>query len=251
MKNGICPRCGSRKVHSGQPYSLDKKSGLRLSFSDSARLSYYVCGVCGLAESYVLDADDRERVASSWPRVEPVESVGPPEPEPAVEPEPGPESTPEPAPAPAPAPTPTPTPARSPARGPAASLLPPRVPTQLPPRRQPSRSEAVDSNELSLKDRLTVRLCLEALVRHPGLSDAEIQNFFRIDRVELRSVLREWPRIDHDDAWAATLILRTLEAIAEHPRGQHEDWKHCLGAPREDVKEALLNWRSLHQTAAS
>ena len=100
MKNGICPRCGSRKVHSGQPYSLDKKSGLRLSFSDSARLSYYVCGVCGLAESYVLDADDRERVASSWPRVEPVESVGPPEPEPAVEPEPGPHSPPPPPPAP-------------------------------------------------------------------------------------------------------------------------------------------------------
>lgn len=74
MKNGQCPKCGSKEVYSGADIPL--KSGpfagnaIPISLTSMAALDNYVCVACGLVESYIADPDKLEEVAQRWIKVE-------------------------------------------------------------------------------------------------------------------------------------------------------------------------------------
>ncbi len=76
MKNGQCPKCGSREVYSGANIPL--KSGpftsnaIPISLTSMAALDNYVCVACGLVESYVADSTKLEDIVKNWDKVEPV-----------------------------------------------------------------------------------------------------------------------------------------------------------------------------------
>ncbi len=75
MKNGQCPKCGSKEVYSGADIPL--KSGpftsnsIPISLTSMAALDNYVCVVCGLVESYIADSTKLEEVVKNWGKVEP------------------------------------------------------------------------------------------------------------------------------------------------------------------------------------
>lgn len=75
MKNGQCPKCGSKEVYSGANIPL--KSGpfagnaIPISLSSMAALDNYVCVACGLVESYISDKDKLDDVAERWDKVNP------------------------------------------------------------------------------------------------------------------------------------------------------------------------------------
>jgi len=74
MKNGQCPRCGSKEIYSGANIPL--KSGpfagnaIPISLLSMAALDNYVCVACGLVESYIAEASKLEEVTKSWDKVE-------------------------------------------------------------------------------------------------------------------------------------------------------------------------------------
>lgn len=74
MKNGQCPKCGSKEVYSGTDIPL--KSGpfagnaIPINLFSMAALDNYVCVDCGLVESYISEASKLEEVAKWWKKVE-------------------------------------------------------------------------------------------------------------------------------------------------------------------------------------
>lgn len=75
MKNGQCPKCGSKEVYSGANVPL--KSGpfagnaIPIGLTSMAALDNYVCVTCGLVESYISDKDKLDDVAERWDKVNP------------------------------------------------------------------------------------------------------------------------------------------------------------------------------------
>jgi predicted nucleic-acid-binding Zn-ribbon protein len=70
MKNGTCPKCGSRNIYSAEDLPL--KGGpfgsncIPVSLLSMAPLDNYVCADCGLVESYVADREKLEEIARRW-----------------------------------------------------------------------------------------------------------------------------------------------------------------------------------------
>lgn len=79
MKSGICPKCGSKDIHTGATMTARGKAG-----PDSVNtipitsgvlpsmvaLDNYVCVNCGYVESYISDTAKLQKIADHWPRVE-------------------------------------------------------------------------------------------------------------------------------------------------------------------------------------
>lgn len=73
MKQGKCPKCGSREIHSGASISLKQGTygcntiplgGL---FGGHIPLDNYVCTGCGYVESYISRPGDLEKIRARWP----------------------------------------------------------------------------------------------------------------------------------------------------------------------------------------
>ena len=75
MKNGLCPKCGSKEVYSGADIPL--KSGpfgsnaIPVSLVSMAAMDNYVCVDCGLVESYIEDSAKLKEIAKEWNKVSP------------------------------------------------------------------------------------------------------------------------------------------------------------------------------------
>ena len=92
MKSGLCPKCGSTDVRSGE--FLEEKEGgymgnripVHIALRNAAAwLDNYVCIRCGYVESYIADPRKLAEIAERWPRVtatqpEPPAGVWPPPP---------------------------------------------------------------------------------------------------------------------------------------------------------------------------
>ena len=69
MKDGLCPKCGSHEIYSGQ--HLFPKSGpfgsnsIPVSLTSLAALDNYVCVDCGYLESYV-ESSKLAEIAHKW-----------------------------------------------------------------------------------------------------------------------------------------------------------------------------------------
>lgn len=79
MKNGICPKCGSKEVHTGSTMTSRGKAGpegvntipITSGVMPSVvALDNYVCVNCGYTESYISDTNKLHKIAEKWPRVE-------------------------------------------------------------------------------------------------------------------------------------------------------------------------------------
>ncbi len=75
MKNGVCPKCGSRDVYRG-PVGLGAITaamgdGTRLDTGvlSGINLTNYVCCGCGYVEKYVADPSQLKEVAAKYERV--------------------------------------------------------------------------------------------------------------------------------------------------------------------------------------
>ncbi|KJS28838.1 MAG: hypothetical protein VR64_22675 [Desulfatitalea sp. BRH_c12] len=70
MKNGQCPKCGSKKIYfaddlplKGGPFGSNT---IPVSLTSMAPLDNYVCVDCGLVESYVADKDKLAEITRKW-----------------------------------------------------------------------------------------------------------------------------------------------------------------------------------------
>lgn len=70
MKQGKCPKCGSKKIYTAPDLPL--KSGpfgsnsIPVTLTAIAALDNYVCADCGYVEHYVADANMLKKIASRW-----------------------------------------------------------------------------------------------------------------------------------------------------------------------------------------
>ena len=70
VKNGTCPKCGSKSIYCGDKIPL--KSGpfgsnsIPVSIISMAALDNYVCVDCGLVESYVADDYMLKKISQKW-----------------------------------------------------------------------------------------------------------------------------------------------------------------------------------------
>lgn len=94
MKSGLCPKCGSTDIRSGEFLEqkewnyMGNRIPVTLAFRKTAAwLDNYVCARCGYVESYIADPQRLTEITERWPAVasappEPPESVWPPPPSP-------------------------------------------------------------------------------------------------------------------------------------------------------------------------
>jgi C4-type Zn-finger protein len=73
MKNGICPKCGSKEIRYDEG-GLNHRNYLSAGFFSQVRIQNYACVSCGYLENYIRP-DDLEIVARKWARSKPSESV--------------------------------------------------------------------------------------------------------------------------------------------------------------------------------
>jgi predicted RNA-binding Zn-ribbon protein involved in translation (DUF1610 family) len=71
MKDGLCPRCGAREVHTnaGNRWMRNRYDMLLVTAFRWAYLADYVCVKCGFVERYTRDPKDLANIAERWPRV--------------------------------------------------------------------------------------------------------------------------------------------------------------------------------------
>lgn len=73
MKEGKCPKCGSTEIFSGAEVVLKKgpfgSNAIPISLTSVVALDNYVCGDCGMLESYVSDPVKLAEIARRWKRV--------------------------------------------------------------------------------------------------------------------------------------------------------------------------------------
>ena len=76
MRSGICPKCGSADVHSGE--ALRKKqmhkrmvNSIPITLFRVAHLENYVCVNCGYLERYITSEKDLDRIEAKWPKIHP------------------------------------------------------------------------------------------------------------------------------------------------------------------------------------
>jgi predicted nucleic-acid-binding Zn-ribbon protein len=73
VKNGKCPKCGSKEVYCGD--DVHPKSGpfgsnsIPVSLTSIASLDNYVCTDCGYMESYIADPAKLKEIFVKWRRV--------------------------------------------------------------------------------------------------------------------------------------------------------------------------------------
>jgi predicted nucleic-acid-binding Zn-ribbon protein len=73
VKNGKCPKCGSKEVYCGD--DVHPKSGpfgsnsIPVSLTSIASLDNYVCTDCGYLESYIADPAKLKEIFVKWRRV--------------------------------------------------------------------------------------------------------------------------------------------------------------------------------------
>ena len=70
MKNGQCPKCNSKDIFiakdlpfKGGPFG---SNSIPVSLTSMASLDNYVCGQCGLVESYVSQEDKLKEIRRKW-----------------------------------------------------------------------------------------------------------------------------------------------------------------------------------------
>lgn len=70
MKNGSCPKCNARQVHSNVEVRTRNRTYLALDmWTNPVPLHVYMCGNCGYLEYYVSHGEHRDKVARKWPLV--------------------------------------------------------------------------------------------------------------------------------------------------------------------------------------
>ena len=67
MRDGLCPKCGSRDIYS----KIQDLSSFHpnLTVFEPLTLETYVCTHCGLLESYVVDLAQLKKIPKKWKQV--------------------------------------------------------------------------------------------------------------------------------------------------------------------------------------
>ena len=70
MKSGVCPKCGSTRIHTDAPLT---KLGRRIPITAwfTAGRDCYACADCGYLEYYVTTRKTLDKIARKWPALEP------------------------------------------------------------------------------------------------------------------------------------------------------------------------------------
>lgn len=74
MKNGQCPKCNSTDIYFAKDLPLKGgpfgSNSIPVSLTSMAPLDNYVCGQCGLVESYVAQKEKLQEISRKWSRVD-------------------------------------------------------------------------------------------------------------------------------------------------------------------------------------
>lgn len=71
MRDGICPKCDSRKIHTNETANVTNRNRLHVdawSLND-VMITTYVCGNCGYLEQYVMFKEELDMIVEKWPTV--------------------------------------------------------------------------------------------------------------------------------------------------------------------------------------
>ncbi|MHC4706131.1 MAG: hypothetical protein ACYS8I_03470 [Planctomycetota bacterium] len=70
MRNGKCPQCGAHDIHQVPFLGGHRDFRPIRSFSKGIKLNEYICGSCGLVNTYLADMNDVEGIKEKCEQVD-------------------------------------------------------------------------------------------------------------------------------------------------------------------------------------
>jgi hypothetical protein len=71
MKSGVCPKCGSARVHTDARLTKYSARFVPITIWSIAGRDCYACADCGYLEYYITTRKALDKIARKWPAVEP------------------------------------------------------------------------------------------------------------------------------------------------------------------------------------
>lgn len=73
MKNGECPKCGSKEISRGAEHGrsgCNTNEFMRVAYMTKVELIHYVCAACGYTESYIEDPKGLSAIRKKFTRLQ-------------------------------------------------------------------------------------------------------------------------------------------------------------------------------------
>ncbi len=97
--------------------------------------------------------------------------------------------------------------------------------------------------DLEQSEREVVRQCLNAAVNGPFFPDWEFHTLFGLERIEVKSVLESWPKLDETKEEVQVAINNTLNNLLGYPHGCEREWPQFISVSSNEVKRVFKKWR--------
>ena len=97
--------------------------------------------------------------------------------------------------------------------------------------------------DLTEPEQAVVLECLKAAADGPFFPDWEFHTLFGLERVELRSVISDWPVDDPPQSDAYIAISNSLGNLLGYPHGCKERWAEYISVNPEQIETLLEKWR--------
>jgi hypothetical protein len=94
-------------------------------------------------------------------------------------------------------------------------------------------------DDLNEKEREVVRECLQAAVEGPFFPDWEFHTLFGLEREEVKTVLKSWPKLNEADETVQLAINNSLNNLLGYPHGCEEEWPQFISVSGSEVARIL------------
>jgi hypothetical protein len=105
----------------------------------------------------------------------------------------------------------------------------------------------MSSTDLSVRQNLIFRECLNAVVNGPFIPNCEFSIVFGLEKYEVAFVLNQWDRIDKNDCAVKLAINNTLNNLLGYPIVHREQWSAFISISEEELHDMFDEWTSRHQ----
>ncbi len=69
MKNGPCPKCGSKEIYVQRNWVGNPRNVLKLGMFSPVNLREYICAECGFVETYLDNLEDASKIIDKCEKV--------------------------------------------------------------------------------------------------------------------------------------------------------------------------------------
>jgi len=97
-------------------------------------------------------------------------------------------------------------------------------------------------DDLNEKERKVVRECLRAAVEGPFFPDWVFHTLFGLEREEVKTVLKSWPKLNEAEETVQLAINNSLNNLLGYPHGCEDEWPQFISVSSSEVARILNKW---------